>query len=383
MPMPAVHITASSLIFKKTAMLEEMISDLSSDLEATQELLLNKRAELLALNERLDRVAASMAERRKTKVAGSTAPLPRTPSLQYDAQGDAAETPLPPTPPEKLRSSWLGSSKIADIVFTGGKRRQRAEGVSPGHPPGFGLKRAFKMPINEHGSRVHSPHHEPYPSKSSPTTPTANMHDPATTYYTPVTWPPREGALAPPTSPTRVVRDPIACAQQSIASEFDAQRRRIQGLESQLRSMRLALDDHLKSRPPQIVATTGPAPAYMPSSPGLASPSASSTRSRLGSSRTSMGQEDFFKLFLPMEARVGSTGGLEATAAASNGFEATEGERRSTGKLPSLRMPEGQAPSTGEQGSAGPPSSTSRANDAELRTLKARDASARGSPTHG
>ncbi|KAK0366681.1 hypothetical protein LTR91_001402 [Friedmanniomyces endolithicus] len=60
------------------------------------------------------------------------------------------------------------------------------------------------------------------------------MHDPATTFYSPVTSPPREGWLAPPRSATRVVRDPIACAQQNIASEFDAQRRRIQELESDL-----------------------------------------------------------------------------------------------------------------------------------------------------
>jgi len=37
---PAAHTTASSLIFKKTAMLEEMVSVLSSDLEATQQQLL-------------------------------------------------------------------------------------------------------------------------------------------------------------------------------------------------------------------------------------------------------------------------------------------------------------------------------------------------------
>ncbi|KAK0250685.1 hypothetical protein B0A54_01500 [Friedmanniomyces endolithicus] len=209
------------------------------------------------------------------------------------------------------------------------------------------------------------------------------MHDPATTFYTPVTSPAREGWLAPPTSPTRVVRDPIACAQQSIASEFDAQRRRIQELESEMRSMRLALEDHFNSRPPQPVARTETAPSHMPISPGLASVSARSTGSRPGSSRTSMGQEDFFKLFLPMETRVGPTGGLEGTAAASNGFAATEGERRSTGKLPLSMKPGGQAPSTRKEGSAGPLNSTSCANGTELKTPEAKDASVRAPSTHG
>ncbi|KAK0366680.1 hypothetical protein LTR91_001401 [Friedmanniomyces endolithicus] len=133
---PAAHTTASSLIFKKTAMLEEMVSVLSSDLEATQQQLLDRRVELLAFNERLDRVAASVAGKEKKKVAGLSTPLPHAPSVRYDAQSDAAETPLPPTPPEKLGSSWLGSSKIPDIVGAEGKGGQRAEGLSTGHPPG-------------------------------------------------------------------------------------------------------------------------------------------------------------------------------------------------------------------------------------------------------
>ncbi len=220
---------------------------------------------------------------------------------------------------------------------------------------------ALKMSINQHSSQARLPHREPYTSKSPPSSPKPFMHDPATTFYTPVTSPAREGWLAPPTSPTRVVRDPIACAQQSIASEFDAQRRRIQELESEVRSMRLALEDHFNSRPPQPVARTEPAPSHMPISPGLASASARSTGSRPGSSRTSMGQEDFFKLFLPMKTRVGPTGGLVATAAASNGVAVTEGTRQSTRKLRLSREPGGGAPSTPKEGNAGPLSSTSRA----------------------
>ncbi|KAK1057808.1 hypothetical protein LTR74_013880 [Friedmanniomyces endolithicus] len=129
------NTTASSLIMKKTVILEERISVISSDLEATQQQLLDRRAELLAFNERLDRVAASMAGKGKKKVAGLSTPLPRTPSLRHDAQSDAAETPLPPTPPEKARSSWLGSR----ILGTG--RAEEAQGPwaekgSSGHPPG-------------------------------------------------------------------------------------------------------------------------------------------------------------------------------------------------------------------------------------------------------
>ncbi|KAK1065153.1 hypothetical protein LTR12_013261 [Friedmanniomyces endolithicus] len=133
---PAAHPTASSLIFKKTAILEEIVSVLSSDLEATQQQLLDRRAELLAFNERLDRVAASVAGKEKKKVAGLSTPLPHTPSVRYDAQSDAAETPLPPTPPEKLGSSWLGSSKVPDTGRAEGEGGQRVGGVSKGHPPG-------------------------------------------------------------------------------------------------------------------------------------------------------------------------------------------------------------------------------------------------------
>ncbi|KAK0334367.1 hypothetical protein LTR91_018497 [Friedmanniomyces endolithicus] len=137
MPAPAGHTTASSLIFKKAAMLEEMVSVLSSDLEATQQQLLDRRAELLAFNERLDRVAASMAGKKKKKnVAGLSTPLPRTPSLRHDVQSDAAETPLPPTPPEKPWGSWLGSSKILGTGRAEEAQGPCAEKVSSGHPPG-------------------------------------------------------------------------------------------------------------------------------------------------------------------------------------------------------------------------------------------------------
>ncbi|KAK0250684.1 hypothetical protein B0A54_01501 [Friedmanniomyces endolithicus] len=134
---PAAHTAASSLIFKKAAMLEEMVSVLSSDLEATQQQLLDRRAELLAFNERLDRVAASMAgKKKKENVVGLSTPLPRTPSLRHDVQSDAAETPLPPTPPEKARSSWLGSSKILGTGRAEEAQGPWAEKLSSGHPPG-------------------------------------------------------------------------------------------------------------------------------------------------------------------------------------------------------------------------------------------------------
>ncbi len=96
-----------------------------------------------------------------------------------------------------------------------------------------------------------------------------------------------------------------------------------------------------------------------------------------------MSEEEFFKLFVPMEARAGPTGGFKATTATPNGSAATEGNRRSAGKLQSSMKRGGQAPSTPKEGSAGPLSTTSRANGTELKAPKAKDASARGSSTPG
>ncbi|KAK5147644.1 hypothetical protein LTR32_000924, partial [Rachicladosporium monterosium] len=49
---------------------------------------------------------------------------------------DAAETPLPPTPPEKPWGSWLGSSKILGTGRAEEAQGPCAEKVSSGHPPG-------------------------------------------------------------------------------------------------------------------------------------------------------------------------------------------------------------------------------------------------------
>ncbi|TKA73794.1 hypothetical protein B0A55_05530 [Friedmanniomyces simplex] len=177
-------------------------------------------------------------------------------------------------------------------------------------------------------------------SKSPPASATKNSNDPATTFYSTITSPPRKGWLAPPTSPTSLVRDPSAAAKQSIASEFDTQRRRIQELEAEVRSMRLALEEFFKGRSTQPLATTTTLPvptSYMPSSSGLASPSATSSVSRLDSSQALMSEEDFFKLFVPLEARAGPEPELEPTVAEAKAFAVAVGTHQRTVKPQSPR----------------------------------------------